>query len=152
MTDFIPQDPNFADRIGSSLDLMPTLATLGAELIEASAGRMVLGLKYDKGLTQQHGFLHAGITTTLMDTACGFAAASLMPANTGVLTIEFKVNLLAPGQGERFRFVGETLKPGRTISVCEGRAYGIKEDGAEKLIATMTATMMTVIDRAEVQG
>lgn len=152
MTDFIPKDPDFAARVEHSFGLMRTMDTMGAWILRSEPGRMENGLAFDDKLTQQHGFLHAGVSTTMMDTACGFAAASLMPKNSGVLTVEFKVNLLAPGLGERFRFVGEVLKPGRTISVCEGRAYGISEDGSEKLIASMSATMMTMMDRDNVKG
>ena len=77
------------------------------------------------GLTQQHGFLHAGMVAMALDSACGYAASTLMPADAGVLTIEYKINLLAPAQGTRFRMEGVVVKPGRTITVAEGRAYAL---------------------------
>ena len=103
-------------------------------------------------LTQQHGFLHAGIISTALDSACGYAAFSMMPENAAVLTIEFKVNLLAPGRGERFLFRGSVTKPGRTIVVADGQAYAFAADGEAKLIATMTGTMMTVLGRDGIEG
>lgn len=87
-----------------------------------------------------------------LDSACGYAAFSLMPADAAVLTIEFKVNLLAPGKGERFLFRGSVTKPGRTIVVADGQAYAFGSDGEAKLIATMTGTMMTVRGREDIAG
>jgi uncharacterized protein (TIGR00369 family) len=106
-----------------------------------------LAMPFLADFTRQHGFPHAGTVTTVDDSACGYAAFSLMPAEAAVLSIEFKVNLLSPGKGESFRFPGKVVKAGRTISVCEGQAFSVS-GGAEKLIATMTATMMTVIGRS----
>src|SRR5260221_4447931 len=100
-------------------------------------------MDYSPDLTQQHGFVHAGIITAGLDSACGIAAFTLMPAATGILTVEFKTNLLAPARGERFAFSAAVVKPGRTLTVCEGRAYAL-HDGVETLIATMTATMMAL--------
>ena len=92
---------------------------------------------------QQHGFVHAGIVTTLADTACGYAAFSLMPAKAGVLTTEFKVNLLAPAAGDRLVAIGRVVKPGRTLTVTQGEVHA--ESGAERrLVAIMTATLMAV--------
>ena len=102
-------------------------------------------------MTQQHGFLHAGVVSTALDSACGYAAFSLMPEDAAVLTIEFKINLLAPAKGERFRMEGRVLKPGRTITVCEGRAYAL-QDQKETLIATMNCTLMTVMGRTDIRG
>lgn len=135
------------DRIAAGFARQGIMATLGATLEEVQAGEVTITAPFSPALTQQHGFLHAGVVTTLMDSACGFAAATLMPADAGVLSIEFKTNLLRPAKGERFRCTGTVLKAGRTITVCEGRAYA---DGT--LVATMTATMMTVRDRPEVTG
>lgn len=151
MSKFKPKTPDYNDRLRASFDRMAMMQTLGATLGSVDPGLVQLDLEFATKLTQQHGFLHAGVASTLMDTACGYAAATLMPADTGVLTIEFKVNLLAPGLGKRFRFVGRVIKPGRTISVCDGQAFGM-QDGKEKLFATMTATMMTVADRADIKG
>jgi len=152
MREFIPKDPDFAARVEASFARMQVMGKFGARPVLCTPGHMEIGLDFDAGLTQQHGFLHAGVTTTLMDTACGFAAASLMSRDSGVLTVEFKVNLLSPGIGERFRFTGDVLKPGRTISVCEGRAFGFDATGDEKLFASMTATIMTINDQDHIKG
>lgn len=106
-------------------------------------------MPFDPKLTQQHGFLHAGIVSTVMDSACGYSALSLMPEDAGVLSIEFKVNLLAPAKGREFRFIGQVLKHGRTLSVSEGKAYAIEGD-SERLVATMTCTLMAVQGRSQI--
>jgi uncharacterized protein (TIGR00369 family) len=98
-------------------------------------------------LTQQHGYVHAGRVATALDSACGYAAFSLMPAEAAVLTIEFNINLIAPARGPLFRIEGQVVKPGRTISVVEGRALQFDGVGEEKLIATMTATVMSIVGR-----
>lgn len=98
---------------------------------------------YAPEFTQQNGFVHAGIITAGLDNACGIAAFTLMPAGTDILTVEFKTNLLAPARGERFVFRAVVVKPGRTLTICEGRAYAI-HDGVETLIATMTGTLMAL--------
>ena len=95
-------------------------------------------------LTQQHGFIHAGIITAALDNACGIAAFTLMPAGAGILTVEFKTNLLAPARGERFGFRATVVKPGRTLTVCEARAYAA-HDGVETLSATMSGTLMALM-------
>lgn len=140
-------DPDFAARVAASFQRQPAMALIGATLDAVEAGRVVIGLAHRADIAQQHGFVHAGIVSTALDSACGYAASSLMPADAGVLTIEFKVNLLAPAQGPRFRMEGQVVKAGRTISVVEGRALQVGHDGAEKLIATMTATVMTIVGR-----
>ena len=145
-----PQDPAFADRVRASFARQGAMHTLGATLGDVQPGRVVIELAWAQGLTQQHGFLHAGIVATALDSACGYAASTLMPAEAGVLTIEFKINLLAPARGQRFRLEGLVLKPGRTISVVEGRAYA-DDQGREKLVATMNATMMTITGRDGIQ-
>ena len=96
--------------------------------------------------TQQHGYLHAGIIATIADSACGYAALSIMPADAAVLSIEFKTNMLAPADGERFIARGKVIKPGRTIVVCDATVHAVRKDG-EKLVATMTGTMMVVQGR-----
>ena len=141
-----PQDPAFAERVRASFARQGAMHTIGASLAEVAPGRVVIELPWAQGLTQQHGFLHAGIVATALDSACGYAASTLMPGDAGVLTVEFKINLLAPAKGQRFRMEGVVLKPGRTISVVEGRAYAADE-GREKLVATMNATLMTITGR-----
>lgn len=143
---------NFEERIRNSFDRQQAMKTIGAQLTHVSPGTIEIELAYSPNLTQQHGFLHAGIISTALDSACGYAAFSLMPENAGVLTIEFKVNLLAPGKGERFLFRGSVTKPGRTIIVADGQAFAFAADGEAKLIATMTGTMMTVTGREGIEG
>ena len=106
-------------------------------------------MAHEDALTQQNGFLHAGIVSTALDSACGYAAFSLMPAEAAVLTVEFKINLLNPADGERFRFVANVVKSGRTLTICEARAYAVTGQD-EKLVATMTGTLMALIGRAGV--
>ncbi|MEO7391939.1 MAG: PaaI family thioesterase [Ramlibacter sp.] len=143
---FEPQDPDYAARVRASFDRQPAMATVGATLVSVEPGVVRIELPWALALTQQHGFLHAGMVATALDSACGYAGFSLMPADAAVLTIEYKINLLAPARGQRFRMVGEVVKPGRTITVVEGRAYAIDE-GGEKLIATMNATLMAIFGR-----
>jgi uncharacterized protein (TIGR00369 family) len=147
---FEPQDPAFAERVRASFAMQGAMHTIGATLAQVEPGRVVIELPWQQALTQQHGFLHAGMVATALDSACGYAASTLMGADAGVLTIEYKINLLAPAQGERFRLEGSVVKPGRTISVAEGRAYAL-HDGREKLIATMGATLMTIVGRDHIK-
>jgi uncharacterized protein (TIGR00369 family) len=149
-TRFEPQDPAFAERIRASFAKQGAMHTIGATLGEIAPGRVLIELPWAQALTQQHGFLHAGMVATALDSACGYAASTLMPADAGILTIEYKINLLAPAQGQRFRMEGAVVKPGRTITVAEGRAYAV-QDGREKLVATMGATLMTITGRAGIQ-
>jgi uncharacterized protein (TIGR00369 family) len=144
---FEPADAGYADRVRASFARQPAMATIGAALTRLEPGRAVIELAWQQALTQQHGFLHAGMVATALDSACGYAGFSLMPADAAVLTIEFKINLLAPAQGERFRMEGLVIKPGRTVTVTEGRAYAIDSSGREKLVATMGATLMAVVGR-----
>ena len=148
---FEPRDPDYVQRVRGSFERQAAMRTLGASLVAVRPGQVEITLPWSEPLTQQHGFLHAGMVSTALDSACGYAGFSLMPANAAVLTIEFKINLLAPAKGETFRMVGNVIKPGRTVTVCEGQAYAI-EDGHEKLIATMGCTLMAVIGRDNIQG
>ncbi len=143
----MPADPGFAQRVQDSFARQAVMRTLGAVLEAVDAGRIVVVMPHKPELTQQHGFLHAGIVATLLDSACGYAAFSLMPADAAVLTIEFKVNLLAPARGPWLRCEGQVVKAGRTISVVDGRAWQHEAGGPETLCATMTATVMTVQGR-----
>ena len=147
-----PADPDFERRCRDSFARQPAMTTLGIGIVEVAAGRVVVGMKHRADLTQQHGFLHAGIVATALDTACGYAAFTLMPAEAGVLTVEFKVNLLAPARGPDLVFEGTGTKAGRTIRVVEARAYqGTPGSAERKLFATMTATIMTIIGRPDVR-
>lgn len=148
---FEPRDPDFEQRVRASFARQAAMCTLGATLAAVRPGQVEITLPWAEPLTQQHGFLHAGMVSTALDSACGYAGFSLMPTDAAVLTIEFKINLLAPAQGERFRMLGTVIKPGRTVTVCEGQAYAI-DGGREKLIATMGCTLMAVIGREGIAG
>lgn len=144
--DFVPQDPDYAQRVAASYARQPAMVTLGATLAEVTPGRVVIELPWAQALTQQYGFMHGGVLGAALDSACGYAAFSLMPVEAAVLTIEYKINMLAPAKGQRFRMEGQVVKPGRTVTVADGRAFAI-DHGSEKLIATMTCTLMAVTGR-----
>lgn len=147
-------DQQYAERVRDSFARQAVMRTLGAELGAVGVGRVAITMRHRPELCQQHGFLHAGIVSTALDSACGYAAFSLMPPDAAVLTVEFKINLLSPARGPWFSFEAEVLKPGRTLSVVEGRAWGAAgPDSAErKLVASMTATLMTVLGRDSLSG
>ncbi len=144
--DFAPRSADYAGRVRDSFARQAVMTTFGARLVRVVPGRVVAEMGFSAALTQQHGFLHAGVVAAVLDSACGFAALSLMDEDSAVLTAEFKINLLAPAAGQMFRFDGQVIKAGRTLLPTEGRAYAVN-DGAERLIATMSATMMAVRGR-----
>lgn len=146
MSAFKPADPQFETRVRASFARQAMMTTLGATLERVAPGEVDLRLPFRADLTQQHGFLHAGAMTTAVDSACGYAALTLMPAGAAVLTVEFKVNLVAPGKGESFVARGRVLKAGRTLTTCAGDVFS-SAGGEERLVLTMLATMMTVRDR-----
>ena len=148
---FQAQDPDFRARVRASFARQQVMATLGIEMIHLEPGEVHLSMPPNPAFTQQHGFMHAGIITTALDSACGYAAFSLMPADAAVLTVEFKTNLLAAAKGERFVFRAQVIKPGRTLTICEARALAL-EGSKEKLVATMTGTLMAVVGRQGVAG
>lgn len=143
---FVPRTSTFNDRVQSSFAKQTVMHLIGAELMRVLPGEVEIFLPFRHDLAQQHGFLHAGIITMIMDSACGYAALSLMPADASVLTVEFKVNLLSPAKGKRFAARGKVVKPGRTITVCSGDVCSLDFE-EPKLVATMTATMMTIPGR-----
>jgi uncharacterized protein (TIGR00369 family) len=117
---------------------------IGAELTRVEPGLVEITLPYRADLAQQHGYLHAGIVTTIADSACGYAAYSLMPANSEVLSVEFKVNLLRPAKGEMFLASAEVVKSGKTLTVVRADVFGLDQAGERTLIATMLGTMICV--------
>jgi uncharacterized protein (TIGR00369 family) len=152
-----PRDPDYEQRVRASFARQAAMATLGATLARVAPGEVALELPFRSELTQQHGFLHAGIITSVMDTACGYAALSLMERGAAVLSVEFKVNLLAPARGNLFRAIGRVVRAGRTVTVVSGELRVVDADSEEQpaasldttgsLVAIMTGTMMTVRDR-----
>lgn len=151
MPRFEPKDVDYAARVRASFDRQQAMHTLGIEITTLAPGEIELRMPYNAAYTQQHGFMHAGILTTALDSACGYAAFSLMPADAAVLTVEFKTNLVAPAKGERFVIRGQVIKPGRTLTLCEARAFAI-DGGSETLVATMTGTLMAIYGRKGVEG
>ncbi|MCA1490972.1 PaaI family thioesterase [Sinorhizobium alkalisoli] len=143
---------DFRARARESFGRQAAMRTIGAELTRVEQGTVEIELPFDAKLTQQHGLLHAGIISAALDAAGTYAAYSVIDPDASLLTIEFKVNLLSPGRGERFLFRGEVTKPGTTIIVSDGRAYAVKPDGPAKLIASMTGTMMVVRGREGIEG
>jgi uncharacterized protein (TIGR00369 family) len=133
-----------AARIQASFGRQAMMATLGVELTAVERGRVELALDHDERFTQQHGFLHAGAVTAVLDTACGYAAFSTMPPDAAVLTVSFTTNLMAPAAGRRFVMTGEVVRAGRTLVVCHAAAVA---DGAAKPFAVMQATLTAVYDR-----
>jgi uncharacterized protein (TIGR00369 family) len=147
---FTAKNPEYKQRVQHSFDRQQAMATLGASIIDIDAGRVSIRMPYNESLTQQHGFIHAGIISTILDSACGYAAFSLMPKNAAVLTIEYKINLLSPAKGEWFEAIGFVKKPGRNVTVADGEVYA--HDGDErKLVASMVGTLMSIYDREGIE-
>jgi uncharacterized protein (TIGR00369 family) len=140
---FQAKDPDFKARITQSFSEQAVMQHINASLIGIDAGQVEIGFPYQLALTQQDGFIHAGISSTVMDSACGYAACTLMPVEARVLTIEFKINLLAPAAGDAFRAVGKVRKPGRSVFVAEAELYA-SSNGSDKLVATMVGTLMAM--------
>jgi len=143
---FTPQDPAFADRVRQSFARQRVMTTIGATLVSVAPGEVTIELPFREDLTQQHGYLHAAIVTAIVDSACGYAAYTLMPVSDAVLTVELKVNFLAPAVGAKFVAVGRVIKPGRTLTVTAGDVVA-ETEGGPKPVATLLATMMTVSGR-----
>ena len=136
-----PLDTAIVARVRASFARQGAMATLGAELADLAAGRVTITLPIESRLSQQDGFLHAGVVVAALDSACGYAALTLMPNDAEVLTVELKVNLLAPAGGDSLVAEGEVLRAGRTLTVCRGDAHA--EQGSERVhVATMLATMV----------
>lgn len=146
-----PADPNFADRVRESFARQQIMAHLGAHVAEVAPGRCEIRLPFKPELSQQHGYFHGGVIGTIGDSAGGYAAYSLMPADAGVLTVEYKINLLAPGDGELLIARGQVLKAGRSLMVSRADVSVVK-DGRESLCATLLQTLMTMKGKPEVRG
>jgi uncharacterized protein (TIGR00369 family) len=146
MPRFEPKNPDFRAVATATFDQQQAMRTLGISIARLEPGKVELSMPYSPDWTQQNGFVHAGIITAGLDNACGIAAFTLMPPGSDILTVEFKTNLLAPAKGERFAFRACVVKPGRTLTVCEARAFA-QAEGAESLIATMTGTLMALTRR-----
>jgi len=143
------RDPHFERRVRDSFGRQQFMTLLGASLARVAAGEVDIDLPFSDQLTQQHGFVHAGAVTSVLDSACGYAALSLMPADADVLSIEFKVNMLSPAKGDAVIARASVIRAGRTIMVCRADVYSVVGPD-EKLVAAMQGTMMVV--RAESRG
>jgi uncharacterized protein (TIGR00369 family) len=141
---FSPGCPDYVQRVRDSFARQAFMATLGASVADVAPGAVELVMPFREDLTQQNGFLHAGVTAALADSAAGYAAYTVMPPDSNVLSIEFKHNLLAPAVGHRFRARGQVLRAGRQIVVVQASVIAEQNDGAEKPVALMQATMMRV--------
>lgn len=140
---FKPQSPDFAERVKNIFAEQPVMRLVGAKLTRIEPGAVDIAIEFQQSLTQQNGFIHAGIITTIADSACGYAAFSLMPDEADVLSVEFKINLLAPAVGEKFVAKGRVLRAGKTLTVARGDVFALSENQS-KQIAAMQATIMLV--------
>ncbi|HYL09699.1 MAG TPA: PaaI family thioesterase [Candidatus Acidoferrales bacterium] len=143
MKPFVPPDPDYIARTRAAFALQAMMKSAQAEISSVEPGVVVIDFPFCEQFTQQHGYMHAGLVTAIVDSACGFAAFTLAPRGNTILTVEYKVNLLAPAAGQRFRATGKVVRAGKTLSVCEGDVVAI-QDGSEKHILRMLATMMRV--------
>jgi uncharacterized protein (TIGR00369 family) len=146
MAAFEPRSPDYRAAATALFDGQPAMHTLGISIVSVAPGEVELAMLHSPAFTQQNGFVHAGIITAGLDNACGVAAFTLMPREADILTVEFKTSLLAPARGERFIFKAEVVKPGRTLTFCEAKAFA-EHDGKTTLIATMTGTLMAMLPR-----
>jgi uncharacterized protein (TIGR00369 family) len=143
--------PDFEVRCRSSFEKQRFMGTLGARLVAIRPGEAIIELPFGSHLTQQHGFLHAGAVTSIVDSACGYAALSVMPEGAAVLTVEFKINLMKPAAGSVFRATGKVLKSGKTLTVCSGTVEANNENGWST-IAVMQATTIALTDRKNLEN
>ena len=145
-----PADHNFEQRVRASFDLQAFMTTLGATLTRVQPGAVEIRLPVRADLTQQHGFVHAAAIAAIGDSACGYAALSLMPLDAAVLTVEYKINLMAPARGEALVARGRVVRAGRTISVCEADIVAVSS-GEETAVALLVSTVMTMRNRPGLQ-
>jgi uncharacterized protein (TIGR00369 family) len=143
---FQPANPDYAARVRASFDRQGAMRLIGARLAEVRPGYCVIELPYRDDLTQQHGYIHAGIVSTIVDSAGGYAGFTLFPADASVLTVEYKLNLVAPAQGERFLAEAQVVKPGRTLTITRGEVYA-EAGGRRSLCAIMQQTLIVLAGR-----
>src|SRR6266478_2941836 len=139
-----PINPSFAEDVAGSFAQQPIMNLIGARLSLVEPGVVEITLPYRADLAQQHGYLHAGVVATIADSACGYAAYTLMPAGSNVLSVEFKVNLLRPAQGETFVARAEVIKAGKTLTVVRADVFAMNEGEERQLVATMQGTMICI--------
>ncbi|MEV6425603.1 PaaI family thioesterase [Streptomyces sp. NPDC051662] len=141
--------PAVQKRVQDSFNLQGLMSHLGAQITHIGPGRVHIVLPARREVTQQHGYVHAGATSAIADTAGGYAALTLFDEDSEVLTVEYKINLLAPAAGNHLEAIGTVLKPGRTLTVCQLEVYGVQNDGSRKLVANGQQTLIRVNRPAE---
>lgn len=152
MSTFVePRNPEYRVHVRESFDRQGFMTTVGARLSRIEPGAVDIEFGHRAELTQQHGLLHAGVVAAVLDSACGYAALTLLPPEAGVLTVEYKINLLAPARRERFVALGRVLRSGRTLTVCSGEVRDVSDE-TERPIARMLSTIMAVRDRGGVRA
>jgi uncharacterized protein (TIGR00369 family) len=142
------RDPNFAARVRDSFDRQNAMGFIGAIMTRIEPGHVEIELPYRDELTQQHGFFHGGITTMIADSAAGYAAYSLFPADASVLTVEFKMSLLAPAAGEKLIASARVVKPGRTLTLCDVEVQALK-DGKRTLVLKGLETLICLHNQVD---
>jgi uncharacterized protein (TIGR00369 family) len=145
---FAPVNPNYEARVRESFDRQGAMRLIGARLLELRPGYCAIELPYRKDLTQQHGYVHAGIVSAIVDSAGGYAGFTLFPADASVLTVEYKLNLVAPAAGERLVAAAEVVKPGRTLAITRGEVYA-EAEGKRTLCAIMQQTLMVLAGKPD---
>lgn len=150
-SEFQPADPDFQARVRNSFARQGIMGHIGAEMIEVGPGHCEIRLPYGEHVSQQHGFFHGGIVATIADSAAGYAGLSLMPTGTGVLTVEFKINLVAPADGDLLIARGSVVRPGRTLTVSRAEVSVVKA-GTSRVCAILQQTLMTITGRPDVIG
>ena len=148
MPQFQPRDPNYAERVRASFRLQHAMSLIGAEMALVEPGYVEIHLPHKAEITQQHGFIHGGVVGMIADSAAGYAAMTLVPEGASVLTVEYKLNLMAPADGTALIARGEVVRPGRTLIVTRAEVVAIK-DGREVSCALMQQTIMVMPGRAE---
>ena len=148
---FRPRDPNYAARVRASFDLQHAMALIGAKMAVVEPGYAEIHLPYREGITQQHGFIHGGVVGMIADSAAGYAANTLTPSDTSVLTVEYKLNLVAPADGQRLVARGEVIKPGRTLIITRAEVFAIRDE-RWTLCAIMQQTIMAMQGKSERGG
>lgn len=144
-----PEFADYAGKISRSFAKQAVMKLIGAELDSVAAGEVIIRLPFRNDLTQQDGFLHAGISTTICDSACGYAALSMMSEESQVLSVEFKVNLLSPAIGDFFEAQGSVVRSGRNLTVVRGEVFAVKGE-TRKIILSMLGTMMRIESRNQI--
>ena len=147
-TRFVPPDPEYAARVRSSFDRQGAMRLIGARIADLGPGYCAIELPFRRDLTQQHGYIHAGIVSAIADSAGGYAGFTLFPSDSSVLTVEYKLNLLAPAAGERLIAEAEVLKPGRTLAITRGEVYA-ETAGTRTLCAVMQQTLMVMAGKPD---